>query len=58
MAPLNVATSCAAAARQREVLVSEAVAATEVDGVAYREIGPIALKGMASPVTLHVASRS
>jgi adenylate cyclase len=55
---VNVAARIADYARPREVLVSDAVAASEVDGVAYREIGPIALKGTTSPVTLHVASRS
>jgi adenylate cyclase len=55
---VNLAARIADYARPREVLVSEAIVATRVGGVAYREIGPISLKGMTSPVTLYVASRS
>jgi class 3 adenylate cyclase len=55
---VNLAARIADYARPREVLVSEPIVATRVGGVAYREIGPISLKGMTSPVTLYVASRS
>src|SRR5206468_3992771 len=45
---VNVAARIADYARPREVLVSEAIVATRVDGVAYREIGPVSLKGVTS----------
>jgi class 3 adenylate cyclase len=44
-------------ARPGEVLVSDSVATatTGPHGVRYQPIGPIALKGVMTPVTLHAA---
>ena len=45
--------------RPREVLVTdEVVAQCHGDDVAFGEIGPVSLKGVADPVTLYVAARS
>jgi adenylate cyclase len=55
---VNVAARIADYARPGELLVSrEVVDASDVDGVAFDEVGPVELKGLASPITLHVARR-
>ena len=56
---VNIAARVAEYARPGEVLVSQEVvdAASGVD-VAYREIGPVELKGVEGAVRLHVASRA
>jgi class 3 adenylate cyclase len=56
---VNVASRIAEYARPGEVLVSQEVveAATESD-VAFREIGPVELKGVGGAMRLHAASRS
>lgn len=56
---VNMASRIAEYARPGEVLVTEeVVAAASVDGVAFREIGPVELKGISGAVTLHAAQRS
>lgn len=55
---VNVASRIADYARPREVLVTDEVVATSgADTVTFHEIGPVSLKGVAEPVTLHLASR-
>jgi adenylate cyclase len=55
---VNVASRIAEYARAGEVLVSqEVVDASGGAGVAFREIGPVELKGMGGVVRLHAASR-
>jgi len=56
---VNVASRIAEYARPGEVLVSQEVvdAATESD-VAFREIGPVELKGVGGAMHLHAAARS
>jgi adenylate cyclase len=54
---VNVATRITDYARPGEVLVSDSVATATagLHGVRYQLIGPIALKGVLTPVTLHAA---
>ncbi len=53
---VNLAARIADYARQGEVLVSqEVVDASLQSGLAFREIGPVELKGIPEPVRLHVA---
>jgi adenylate cyclase len=55
---VNVASRIAGYARPGEVLISqEVVDASGGAGVAFREIGPVELKGVSGAVRLHVASR-
>ena len=56
---VNVASRIADYARPGEVLVSqEVVDASGGAKIAFREIGPVELKGVAGAVHLHAASRS
>ena len=56
---VNVASRIADYARPGEVLVSqEVVDASGGAEVAFREIGPVELKGVAGAVRLHAASRA
>jgi adenylate cyclase len=56
---VNVASRIADYARPGEVLVTrEVVEASDEDGVAFTEIGPVELKGIAVPVHLLAARRS
>ncbi len=56
---VNVASRIAEYARPGEVVVSQAVVeASEGVEVAFVEIGPVELKGVAEPVHLHIARRS
>lgn len=56
---INVAARIVEYARPREVLASdEVVAVTSDDDFAFRPLGPVALKGVAEPVTLHSARRT
>ena len=54
-ATVNVAARVTDYARPGEVLVSDSVvtATSGPHGVRYQPIGPIALKGVLTPVTLH-----
>jgi adenylate cyclase len=54
---VNLAARITDYARPGEVLVSDSVAtaADRLHGVRYQPIGPIALKGVTTPVTLHAA---
>jgi adenylate cyclase len=54
---VNVAARITDYARPGEVLVSDSVATatTGPHGVRYQPIGPIALKGVMTPVALHAA---
>jgi len=55
---VNIASRIAEYARPGEVLVSQAVVeASEGADVAFREIGPVELKGVAGPIHLHAAHR-
>lgn len=55
---VNIAARVADYARPAEVLVtSDVMAAAGSDDLSYQEIGPVPLKGVADPVTLHVATR-
>jgi class 3 adenylate cyclase len=55
---VNVAARIAEFARPGELLVSQDVAeATELGGVTFTEIGPIDLKGVSEPMTLHSVRR-
>jgi adenylate cyclase len=55
---VNIASRIAEYARPGEVLVSQAVVeASEGAEVAFREIGPVELKGVAGPIHLHAAQR-
>jgi class 3 adenylate cyclase len=55
---VNVASRIAEYARPGEVLVSQEVVETSSGAaVAFREIGPVELKGVAGAMRLHVASR-
>jgi class 3 adenylate cyclase len=56
---VNVAARIAAYAGPGQVLVSdEVIEAGPADAVAFEEIGPVALKGVAIPVRLHRAIRA
>jgi adenylate cyclase len=56
---VNLASRIAEYARPGEVLVTqEVVDQSEPDGVAFREIGPVELKGIGGAVNLHAAQRS
>jgi adenylate cyclase len=56
---VNVAARIAEYARPGEVLVSQAVLdASNLEGVAYSEVGPVELKGVGEPTRLWVAHRS
>ncbi len=56
---VNLASRIAEYARPGEVLVSQAVVdASGGSDVAFREIGPVELKGVGGAVRLHVASRA
>jgi len=56
---VNVASRIAEYARPGEVLVSQAVVeASAGAGVAFREIGPVELKGVTGAMQLHAASRA
>jgi adenylate cyclase len=56
---VNMASRIADYARPGEVLVTqEVVDESEANGVAFREIGPVELKGIGSAVNLHAAQRS
>ena len=53
---VNIAARIADYARPREVLVSEEIVHhAQPDGVAYREIGPVLLRGVADPVSIYRA---
>ena len=53
---VNVAARITDYARPREVLVSEEVVEhARPEGVSYREIGPVMLKGLAAPIALYRA---
>jgi adenylate cyclase len=53
---VNVAARITDYARPREVLVSEEVVRhTGADGLSYREIGPVMLKGLSEPIALYRA---
>jgi adenylate cyclase len=53
---VNIAARISDHARPGEVLVSEDVATGDVaEGVRYEKVGPVALKGLAIPVTLYTA---
>lgn len=55
---VNIAARIAEVARPGEVLVSqEVVDATDLDGVGITAIGPIELKGVSQPLTLHSVRR-
>ena len=56
---VNMASRIAEYARPGEVLVTqEVVDEAEAEGVAFREIGPVELKGIGAAVHLHAAHRS
>jgi len=56
---VNAAARIGEYARQGEVLVSQAVVdAVDLPDVAFREIGPVELKGLTRPVRLHSAQRA
>ena len=57
---VNLASRIAEYARPGEVLVTKEVVdeSSEAPGVAFREIGPVELKGLAGAVELHAAYRS
>jgi class 3 adenylate cyclase len=55
---VNAAARIADYARPGELLVSqEVVEASDLEGVAFDEVGPVELKGLVSPITLHIARR-
>ena len=55
---VNIASRIATQAEPGQVLVSDdVVAAARPDGVRFQEVGPVELKGVASPVVLHRAVR-
>lgn len=55
---VNLASRIAEYARPGEVLVSqEVVEASRGSEVAYREIGPVELKGVTGAIRLHAAAR-
>jgi adenylate cyclase len=55
---VNTAARIAAYARSGEVLVSDAVLrAADVAGCRFEPIGPVELKGVVQPLTLHLAKR-
>jgi adenylate cyclase len=55
---VNIASRIAEYARPGEVLVSqEVVDASELDAVSVTPIGPIELKGVSQPLTLHSVRR-
>ncbi len=57
-ATVNIASRIADYARPDEVVVSQAVVdAADGAPVLFRSIGPVALKGVAAPMDLHVATR-
>jgi adenylate cyclase len=56
---VNLASRIAEYARPGEVLVTqEVVDEADTDGVAFREIGPVELKGIGGSVNLHAAQRT
>jgi class 3 adenylate cyclase len=56
---VNVASRIASRAGPSEVLVSQdVVEAASADGISFREVGPVELKGVARPVVLHRAERT
>jgi adenylate cyclase len=57
---VNVAARITDYARPGEVLVSDEVvaAADAPHGARYQRVGPVALKGLTAPVTLHTAIRA
>jgi adenylate cyclase len=56
---VNIASRIADYARPGEVLVSEAVVeASTQSAVAFTEVGPVDLKGVGRPITLHAAHRA
>jgi adenylate cyclase len=56
---VNMASRIAEYARPGEVLVTqEVVDEARAEGVAFREIGPVELKGIGGAVNLHAAQRS
>jgi adenylate cyclase len=54
---VNIASRIADYARPGEVLVSQEVVDAGGSDVAFREIGPVELKGVSGPMRLHAASR-
>jgi adenylate cyclase len=55
---VNIAARIAEYARPGEVLISqEVVDATDLDGVGVTAIGPIELKGVSDPLSLHSVRR-
>ncbi|HEY7196520.1 MAG TPA: adenylate/guanylate cyclase domain-containing protein [Gaiellaceae bacterium] len=54
---VNLAARIADYARPREVLVDDALAHEQIEGVAFDEIGPVELKGVDQPVRLFRARR-
>jgi adenylate cyclase len=55
---VNVASRIADYARPGELLVSqEVVDCSDLDDVVFDEVGPVELKGVASPISLHIARR-
>jgi class 3 adenylate cyclase len=56
---VNIAARIADVARPHEVVVSQAVVDAADDArILFRAIGPVALKGVAAPVELHLATRA
>jgi adenylate cyclase len=55
---VNVAARIADAAAPGEVLVSDDVVALASKGVGFEQVGPVALKGVAEPVSLFKATRT
>ena len=56
---VNIASRIGEYARPGEVLVSqEVVDAAQLDGVGFTAIGPVELKGVSEPLTLHSARRA
>jgi adenylate cyclase len=55
---VNIASRIAEYARPGELLVSqEVVDASDLDDVTFTEVGPVELKGVSSPIRLHIARR-
>lgn len=52
---VNIAARIAAYAEPGQVLVSDRVVETSRDGLRFRELGPVELKGVTRPVVLHEA---
>jgi class 3 adenylate cyclase len=56
---VNIASRVAAHAGPRQVLVTEDLRSMAgLEGIAFEPLGPVALKGIVSPVTIHEARRA